>query len=115
MLLVAVAGRRFDKSLMAMNAIFYFAYACGTLNYLNVALDNQPAKDIQVSVLKAEARKDSYSLTLGRWESREAGNTLDVPRRVYEQVKTEKRVCIQIHPGALGWSWYEVYPCRAAS
>ncbi len=113
--LVAVIERRADKSLMAINAILYFMYACGTLNYLNVALDTQDARNIHVTVLKADAYRDSYTLTLGPWESREAENTLDVPRRVYEQAKTEKRLCLKIHPGALGWSWYEIYPCRAAS
>ncbi len=108
--LVCLIERRFRWQALATGFLVYVCYAWGGLMTFNVMLDTGPRKAVPVKVLKFE-RGDKYSsLTVSRPDEGPHGKSIDIPFPRHT-ARAGDTVCLIVHQGALGWSWYYDSPC----
>jgi len=60
-----------------------------------------------------QGRNDDI-LVLAPWDGRPGGNE-PVAYDLFNAVKVGDQVCIDVHPGRIGFKWYQIRPCQTAS
>ncbi|WP_126419785.1 hypothetical protein [Asticcacaulis excentricus] len=92
----------------------YAAWFAGVLSFGNWYFDDARPKIIPVEVV-ARGEGSDYTLTIGAWGPKTGTEDVDVPKALYDKTPVGGRLCVHLHPGRLGWEWYEVCPCQAES
>lgn len=85
--------------------------------WANRSLDSAPAAGYSTHVTDKIARRHSRRrsrgpyLELAPWGPVTSSYRLSVNRATYAATQVGDRVCLALHPGALGARWYETVPC----
>ncbi len=90
-------------------------YPWGALTLSNALLDRGAPEVFRVAVRGKHVsggKHTSWNLELDPWGPVTDGKDVDVGPRLYGTVSTGGRVCVALHPGALGARWYVVRRCR---
>jgi hypothetical protein len=84
--------------------------AVGSIIHANTLLDTAPPERFTPTVVKKSGKGRYKNETLvSPWGSREKENK--VKGAISDTLAVGDRVCIDLHPGALGLRWYEVARC----
>lgn len=92
-----------------------FCYARGVAIEANILLDSATAtrKEVTVREKRVEGRVfERPALIVSPWVDRGVEHEIPVSRALHDAVAVGDRVCITVHPGALGLRWYEVVRCN---
>jgi hypothetical protein len=88
------------------------AYVLGAIQHANVLLDTAQSQRFETVVVeKPDPDRNITNLIVRAWGENKADNTVKAHGDVFESAKPGDRVCIDVHPGALGWRWYDVNAC----
>jgi hypothetical protein len=90
-----------------------FPYAPSTIALADQAFDLAAPTPLRVPVTgkrMSAARGRILYLRVPPWGLRRRANEVEVRRELYDSVAAGSRVCLQVHPGALGMPWYEAGP-----
>lgn len=100
---------------LALLAPLFSVYPWGGLTLANALLDHGAPEVFRVAVRGkhvSEGKHTSWNLELDPWGPVTERKDVDVGPRLYGAVSMGDRVCVALHPGALGTRWYVVRRCR---
>lgn len=112
---IAVGERRRKLWVLALLAPLISTYPWGALSLANALLDRGAPEVFRVGVRGKHVsggRQTSWYLELDPWGPVTERKDVAVGRRLYNAALTGDRVCVALHPGALGARWYVVLDCR---
>lgn len=101
--------------LMLVLAIACSAYAFGAISLADVRWDPSPGAAARTTVegkYVSHGRSTSYNLTLAPWGPVAAARSISVSSSAYDAFNPGDRVCVTLHPGALGLAWYAIATCQ---
>ena len=93
---------------------FGFCYVRGATVEANILLDHaEPTrKELTVREKRATGRAFvHHELVVSPWIDRGVDREITVSQTLHDTLAVGDRVCIDVHPGALGLRWYEVARC----
>jgi hypothetical protein len=105
------------RSLLSLAAILVAscAYGYGAALEADVLFDRAPARifaaDVYAETISHGRASDSYWVYLNPWGPVLHTSNTQVPRTLYIQARTTRRVCMALRPGALGMRWYVPQAC----
>ena len=101
-----------------LRAAFYFmigaTFMTGALHQTNIRLDSIEPTQFKATIVSKQSynRRDSwYALELAPWGPNSAPKYLDVSREIFDVAAVGDEVCLRLHPGFLGWQWFERTEC----
>lgn len=96
----------------ALLAFLLLPYCYGFAVQVDVLLDIWPPQEYQVVVLDRYDWKTRWTVKVEPWEGMHEKKNVNVPRAMYDAVKSGDKVCVRQHVGALFIPWYELGMCK---
>src|SRR5262249_9102503 len=98
-----------------MTILWVAAYCYGVVVEANGRLDFAQPHVYSATVLGRSAyrgrRNASYFLRLSAWGSAHEPTRVQFSRSLFYSVRLQQRICVALHPGALGMAWYTLDHC----
>lgn len=89
-------------------------YSVGVVNAANTVPDRTTPHIYRTVVLKmyeTHGKNASSYLRLAPWGPMDYYDDVDVPKRLYMQIKVGEAICVGLRPGFLHARWYTLLPC----
>lgn len=102
---------RKQLSSLAVAALACTSLSLGLLVHANTMLDTAPAERFTTTVAKSpHPGQDKNEVVVAPWGDRRSENKIrGIP---HDTLAVGDRICIDLHPGALGLRWYEAKRCE---
>lgn len=102
---------------LALAFVLMTAYAFGALAHANRMYDTSTGERFETTVDDAYTRRvvrtslENRYVTVKPWGPMRVVSEVHVDEDLYANLKPGDRICIALHPGRLGWPWYEALAC----
>ncbi len=113
-LLTALTGlieRRLPMTAAIVLLLLWTGYAWGGVLFVDTTFDTAYYEATQVRILDKSQGGHDHSLTVTAWGKKPDGNSVNVSGQLYYKLHKGDPICIYLHPGRLGWPWYEAGRC----
>ncbi len=101
-----------------LRAAFYFmfgaSFMAGALHQTNMHMDSNEPTQFKTTILSKKSdngRGSRYALELAPWGPNSDSTYLDVPSETFDVAAIGDEICLRVHPGSLGWQWFERTEC----
>jgi hypothetical protein len=111
----AVPAAREKPSTAALTLALILAYGYGVCALGDAVLDRSDGASYTTTVdgkHVTSGRNKRPMLRLAPWGPRAAEDNVAVPWDLYYRTNVGDKICVQLHPGALGVPWYRVTACQ---
>jgi hypothetical protein len=111
----AVPSAREKLGMAALTLALVLAYGYGVCAIGDAVLDRSSGSTYTTTVDGkhiTSGRSRRAMLRLAPWGPRAAEDNVAVPWDMYRRTNVGDKVCVQLHPGALGVPWYKVTNCQ---
>jgi hypothetical protein len=111
----AVPSTREKLGMVTLTLVLILAYGYGVSAIGDAMLDRSNGSSYTTTVdgkHVTSGRHKRPMLRLAPWGPRAAEDDVTVPWDLYYHTNAGDKVCVQLHPGALGVPWYRVTSCQ---